>query len=611
MAAPITKPNNAFDINKSSSSDSNLFLRIDNIDDLQAGDKVIITNQYGGTLDHFGGNPIYLCARDYGGQSAMGDKHYFTGSLNDYQVLNVGKVGNYFTFQFTYTYSDYWDKVICKNKYLCYRQSDGTWDDKTGKVYLYGDLYFTDSTSNENAQWKITSNTHGDGFFDMQRSGEENDTCITFESGVTRSRFWYGGHSGDYGVRIFKYINLNEHQHVFNINNISEPNRTTFYQGETVDLSGLEFNLYLFASDFDISTSTDIAADALYTVHSKYDDERNLYSSVSVSGSGNNAIASFTYLGLGYRVYIQIIQESENTTQYHLLNYSMLDYRGTYYFGHIISSYSVYILNGNDSYIGGVTEGLSMDIATEILDVPNSAGTNVIRSRFQVKRVIVGGESNPYLYNYSSSKYVSYDDNNKLCYVEENELSDKEIFSVINNKPVLNGDRYIVYATDEFNVSTNSANAVSIFKLMPKTDFYTELDTFKRTFFNKIQCESIGETNFSSQDWLDTKDAFDDLTVDAQGYLANLTYTHNAEASGSLNDLVDRYDYILSKYPSTYVDYMNRREAAYSDFYNNSQNIFNNRLNQQSGSIVIIVLAISLIMVASIIFIIKKRKVIR
>ncbi len=624
MAAPIPKSNHYDGIKRSTNNSNSLFLRIDDISDLNAGDKVIIVNQYGGVLDHFGGNPIYLCARDYGSQSGMNDKFYLTNSLSDYQVLNVGKVGNYFTFQFTYTYSNYWDKVICKDKYLCYRQSDGTWDDSQGKVYLYGDLYFTNNSSDENAQWKITPNSHGDSFFDMQRSGEQYDTCITYASGTTRDRFWYGGHSGDYGVRLYKYVNLNDYQHVFNINNISEPNRTVFYEGEDVDLSGLEFNLYLFSNDYDINESDDIATDALYTIHSKYENEKNLYSSIAVSGTGKNAIATFTYLEFGYRVYISVIQESSETNQYHLLDYSLLDYRGTYYLGHITDNhpidepdnadenrYKVLILRGDGSFIGQVidTDDLSMDIASEILDVPTTGvSASVPRSKFQVKRVIVNDESNTYLYNSVSEKYVSYDDENKLCYVEASDLSEKAVFSVIDNKPVLNSNKYIVFGSYEFCVSTDGSNSAKMFKLMPKESFYAELNGFKKTFFEKIQCLSIGETDFSNQDWSDTKAAFDSLSVDAQGYLANLTYTHNLEEAGSLNDLVDRYDYILSKYSSDYVDYMNRKQAAYSNHYNNSQNMIINRVFTQNGYAAIIAVILSLTMVGLILFIIKKRK---
>ena len=579
-------------------------------------------------MDHFGGNPTYLCSRDYGGGSGLADKYLLTGSLSDYQVLNVGKINDYFTFQFTYVYSYYWDKVVCKDKYLCYRQSDGYWDSNKGKVYLYGDLYFSDNPNHENSQWKITPNFYGDGFFNMQRSGEAYGTFITYQSGTTRDRFWYGGTQGqyqsDYGVRIYKYVNLDDYQHIFNTNDINEPNRTTFYQGEEIDLTGLEFNVYLLDKNFVINESTDIATEAKYIIHSKYEQEKSFYSAITIEGSGESTRAVFSYMGFGYRVLIQIIRETAEVFQYHLMNYSMLDYRGTYYLGTVSnihpygeygedeSKYTVFALNGSSgTNMGMVFEDLSMNISSQIIDVPTTGvSAKVSPSKFEVKRVIVEGESNTYLYNPVSGKYISYDENNnnELCYVGENELTSKEVFSVIDNKPVLNSNMYIILDDMNFATSTNANKATSMFKLMPKSDFYSELDTFKTMFFNKIQCVSDGQTNFTTDNWLETKTAFEALSVDIQGYLANLTYIHNREDSGSVGDMIDRYDYILSKYKNTYVDYMNRKEAAYHNFYLNSQNVFDIQSTKQNNNLIIIFIAIGFLTFVPAMLILKKKK---
>lgn len=625
ISSPFLKANDSFKEANAVDTNQHLFLRVDDINDLKAGDKVIIANHFGAILDHFGGNPTYLCSRDYGGGSGLGDKYFLTGSLSNYQVLNVGKINNYFTFQFTYVYSYYWDKVVCKDKYLCYRQSDGYWNSDKGKVYLYGDLYFSDNPNHENSQWKIIPNFYGNGFFNMQRSGEADGTFITYQSGTTRDRFWYGGTQGqyqsDYGVRIYKYVNLNDYQHIFNTTDISQPNRTTFYQGEEIDLTGLEFNVYLLDKNFDINESTDIAAEAIYTIHSKYEQEKSLYSTITIEGSGESTRAVFSYMGFGYRVFIKVIQESAEITQYHLMNYSTLDYRGTYYFGYITQEhpvgeygendeeYTVIVINGSTTGTGSQLSGLTMNIATQIIDVSSSASTNVSRSKFQVKRVVIAGESKTYLYNSFADQYLSYNDENELCYVNESQLTNKEVFSVIDNQPALNGNMYIVFDASSFTVSSNPDNAAKMFKLMPKSSFYSELDTFKTLFFNKIQCIADGQTNFTKDNWLETKTAFDTLSVDIQGYLANLTYIHNGEESGSIGNMIDRYDYILSKYQNTYVDYMNRKEAAYHNFYLNSQNIFNNQSIQQNTNLIIIFIAIGLLTFVSVAFFVKKKKV--
>ena len=146
-----------------------------------------------------------------------------------------------------------------------------------------------------------------------------------------------------------------------------------------------------------------------------------------------------------------------------------------------------------------------------------------------------------------------------------------------------------------------------MFKLMPKSSFYSELDTFKTLFFTKIQCVSDGQTNFTIDNWLETKTAFEALSVDIQGYLANLTYIHNREESDSIGNMIDRYDYILSKYQNTYVDYMNRKEAAYHNFYLNSQNIFDNQSIQQNTNLIIIFITIGLLTFVPVAFFVKKK----
>lgn len=626
LSSPLLKSENSSNMVRSNEPEQNLFIRIDDISNLNSGDKVIIANHFGGVLDHFGGNPTYLCARDYDGRSPMGDKYFITNSLSNYQVLNVGKVGDYFTFQFTYTYSSYWNRVICKDKYLCYKQDGGYWDDSKDKANLLGDLYFTDNVNSEYAQWKFSPNSRGDGFFNMKRSGEEYDTHITYVSGTTRDRFGYEGHesSYSYGVRLYKLVNLKDYQCVFNTYNIKDPNRTTFYQGEDADLTGLEFNLYLFDKNYVIDDTTDFASDSLYTIHSQYEHEKNLYSSISVEGSGNNTRAVFTYLGLSYRVFISIIQEEAEVSKYQLMDYSTLDYRGTYYLGTVTSEhpygedgedatkYTVYALNGvSGTKMGNVFYDLSMDITSKIIDVPSTGASQAITvSKFQVKRVIVNNVSNTYLYNPVSGQYVSYDESNEnaLCYVSESELTNKEVFSVIDSKPVLNSNMYIVLDGLGFVASNNASNATSMFKLMPKSDFYTELNGFKTTFFENIECNPQGGHEFTNEDWLVTKEAFDALSVDAQGYLANLTYAHNLEEEGSIGQMIDKYDYILSKYEDSYVDYMNRKEAAYVNYYSNNNSIFAARFIEQNSNIIILIIVISAVIVAPIAFIIKKKR---
>ena len=73
-------------------------------------------------------------------------------------------------------------------------------------------------------------------------------------------------------------------------------------------------------------------------------------------------------------------------------------------------------------------------------------------------------------------------------------------------------------------------------------------------------CSSDGDFDYYATyktQWDAMANSFDALSDDAQAYLRNLSYNHGAEERDSLEDLIDRYDYILSKYDA--LDFMGRK----------------------------------------------------
>ena len=73
-------------------------------------------------------------------------------------------------------------------------------------------------------------------------------------------------------------------------------------------------------------------------------------------------------------------------------------------------------------------------------------------------------------------------------------------------------------------------------------------------------CSSDGDFDYYATyktQWDAMASSFNALSDDAQAYLRNLSYNHGAEERDSLEDLIDRYDYILSKYDA--LDFMGRK----------------------------------------------------
>ena len=74
-------------------------------------------------------------------------------------------------------------------------------------------------------------------------------------------------------------------------------------------------------------------------------------------------------------------------------------------------------------------------------------------------------------------------------------------------------------------------------------------------------------------------------------YFANLTYTHGAPASGTDEDLVDRYDYIVSKYSRE--DFIER--GAANTLQNNAEQNYHSILETNENNMVTITLVIAII----------------
>lgn len=75
-----------------------------------------------------------------------------------------------------------------------------------------------------------------------------------------------------------------------------------------------------------------------------------------------------------------------------------------------------------------------------------------------------------------------------------------------------------------------------------------------------------------------------------------------------IKDIIDRYDYIISKYDNL-SDFMNRKGAAYSNYYSNNLSALTSQLAKQNSDIVIVIVSASLSLAASaVFFVIKKKK---
>ena len=107
---------------------------------------------------------------------------------------------------------------------------------------------------------------------------------------------------------------------------------------------------------------------------------------------------------------------------------------------------------------------------------------------------------------------------------------------------------------------------------------------------------------------------FNSLSVDAQGILARTTYTHNSNENTALQDAVDRYDYIYTKYHESLslIDFMCRSglTGIYQDNVNSKANIIQLYIKDNDNSSLIIIAIVSALSLTTLggYFFIRRRK---
>ena len=121
-------------------------------------------------------------------------------------------------------------------------------------------------------------------------------------------------------------------------------------------------------------------------------------------------------------------------------------------------------------------------------------------------------------------------------------------------------------------------------------------------------CDATGEVNYVTEGiWNAQKIAFNALSVEAQGILCNTEYVHNQEVPGSINDAMNRYDYIVQKNKGPeYEDFIHRYIAGtMPENFQSAQMIFGKDYNP---SLLVVIVAVSSISLGGSFLFVKKRK---
>ena len=157
----------------------------------------------------------------------------------------------------------------------------------------------------------------------------------------------------------------------------------------------------------------------------------------------------------------------------------------------------------------------------------------------------------------------------------------------------------------------SGCTVVKLYKKATDDTFRTNINTFVSNFLSKTSADCLAES-VQSTTWANVQQDYNALSLDEKGYLANIEYIHSSN-EGLTNEynVVDRYDYIVSKYD--FADFMDRKAANTwqdnyidSDINSNLSNVFKAMGNK--NVVMVVAILISVTSLSALIFVFYKKK---
>ena len=568
---------------------------------LQNGDTVLIASTNSNhVVSACGGNPGYIYGND------------------DAETIQYSEDRN--TITLTNTYATEFTVVINENGSYAFKSTFAvngfSFDVHTGYISCFQHNEFSNYRSIERFLWKVG---HREGTPTDPKSSwtlttdeysgiihaenvSDNDVHLAYYP-LNDEDMLYNGRNGFY---LYKKINDVKYSATVT----QDPGKTSYNNGDTIDLSGLIIEIDSNAYDHPI------------TVSYNGNEDKFFFNENATAGSGQNLFV--TYIDGAIKVdFIVALTVSDRGATYTKVTSSLNDYRGQY----VIAS------DGNDSlhvddddypyyhamdgYEGGDLEAY---IDGNVIKFSSASlpfeGLILLEKIEGYYRMFVDNGTRHYIHVDSSTGELSVD-YDSLEYQDKGQTApDNTPLEVVFDTDhvylkIANSDK-VLKRSGDFKFTNGSGNVAYLFKRQSLTAAEeSALNNFLHSFVDDtLICDYNGQTddiNLGNK-WATLATKFNALPVSAQGALANVTYDHNQENENSIKDLIDRYDYIVSKYPSC-SDFMQRG----STFIANLQQRINiSEISRDFGSnnaAVVVAIVCSLLAVSCLaLFIYRKKK---
>lgn len=534
-----------------------LFVQVRNDTELLSGDKVIIAHNdraiYG-----LGGNPVFTSTTNIAGGSADGSMYYFESTSA--MIMEVGSNSSCYTFKSLRTpaeESNRWLKT--SGKYLAYAAKtridgyDYGYTEDGINIQTKGDVIFK-AAIDEYSSLNVDFDERGFVYLTRENepnryglSGENEPISIQYTSSYAEGGY-FGYFFGNSNVRLYRQVDLSKGVDIY-IKKHSD--KSHYLPNETTDLTGLEIDV-TFNDTYDTYTC-------------KYEDQPEYFTALTADYETKEARFKWCGFSSYYTAEVDIPREGEHYYS-KVLSTGPIDDRGTYFM-------SVDV-DGNTRALDLNSIPRDRDSAAGIPLVTLGPRSDYFCDKNDLNEFIPEVTNNLFKIVYDTDGYYIKIDNKYLSgydtghdyyslYLGIRQEAFKVRIGLNGTIETINNDRFS-YSPGVNKVYVNKyGNAPSepdmvLYKMDMSDSDYEQISGFKELFYDKT-------ASVSNANWNDLKEAFDDLLVDGQGYLASLTYNHSQEVEYSFNHMADRYDYLVKQYK--YEDFMARGAAGTLENY--------------------------------------------
>lgn len=530
---------------------SGTFARIRSHVDLNIGDKVIFVAYHGEAMDDIWGNPGYLHG-DNAGVNLSDDRNVATLTNSNATIFTVEagsavadeKLGDSYAFR-----ADLMSVTGQKKRNIYVAHNEKTYyGDKTfNNIGYFKDRDVAVEVDNRlESSWYIEFT----GEYDELVTHIRNAKSVRSGDYSNELRFTYDyaprfcSNSGSH-VNLYKLVD----DTIYSVSVNKNPDKTDYYVGDPIDLTGLRIEIHTQAGDQYIE----------YT----YENDGDFTYSPTAYGDGE-VLLPVTYNGRKFVIPINVSKPSYSATKIGQL----ADYRG---------SYMLVEEGGHGLKTGQYNYGFDFSDSDVMLDYSYEYGVYSAdnESEYSDLRLDVIKDNNGYHLKNDNNYYLD------LSTLETTNSSTPVVVIEHTNSGELVGNssgKYLCYLPYEYKYGLatlseieESDNYVPVF--LCKYDLtsaeQTALDTYVSNFLSTTNvCVETG-TQFliTENNWTTLSNDFSGLSATVQAEIINTTYEIGQADMTDLQFAMSRYDYIYTKYHTipnyTYItDFIGRSSAG-------------------------------------------------